>query len=107
MKTTRFFGMMALAAPPTKSHVPAIWECMLGAVYARNSQGETRYFDYDYEAARAFAGLGQGKLDIRVARAKEGTEGPEGIRKGQLVLWVRRQEKVTGGSCKSSSTMVS
>jgi hypothetical protein len=107
MRTTRFFGTMAYVAPPTKSHVPAVWECMLGAVYAQNAQGETRYFDYDYEAARAFAGLGQGKLDsavapvgggkmdIRVARAKECTGGPEGIRKGQLVLWVRRPVQST------------
>jgi hypothetical protein len=109
MRTTRFFGTMAYVAPPTKSHVPAVWECMLGAVYARNAQGETRYFDYDYEAARAFAGLplrfgkldsavapvGGGKMDIRVARAKESTDGPEGIRKGQLVLWVRRPVQST------------
>ncbi|NBV88195.1 MAG: hypothetical protein EBR88_01575 [Betaproteobacteria bacterium] len=95
MQTTYFFGTKAYKAPPTKSHVPAVWECMLGAVYARNAQGETRYFDYNYEAARAWAGLGQGKLDIRVSRAKESTGGPEGIRKGQLVLWVRRPVQST------------
>jgi hypothetical protein len=92
MQTTYFLGTAAYKAAPTKKHVPAIWECMLGTVYACNPQGETRYFDYDHEAARAFAGVDQEGVDLRVARAaRRFTQ----IRKGQFVLWVRRPEKVT------------
>lgn len=95
MKTTYFLGTRARKAPPTKKHVPAIWECMLGAVYARNAQGETRYFDYDYEAARLFAGLGQDKVDIRVARARMVDETTWGVRRGQYVLWIRRPVQIS------------
>ena len=87
MTTTHFLGILALKAAPTRSHVPALWECLLGTVYARNAQGETRYFDYDHEGALAFAGVHQEGADVRLARAKVRMTG---IRRGQLVLWVRR-----------------
>jgi len=87
MQTTYFLGTKAHKAAPTKHHVPAIWECMLGTVYACNPQGETRYFDYDHEAARAFAGVDQEGVDLRVARAPRRLSQ---IRKGQTVLWIRR-----------------
>ncbi|NBP82800.1 hypothetical protein EBU60_02905 [bacterium] len=92
MKTTYFLGVKAHKAAPTKKHVPAIWECMLGTVYACNPQGETRYFDYEHEAARAFAGVDQEGADIRLARAKRRMTG---IRPGQLVLWIRRPVQST------------
>ena len=95
MKTTYFLGTRAGKAPPTKKHVPAIWECILGTVYARNAQGETRYFDYNHDEARAFAGLGQDKVDIRVARARVVDETAWGIRRGRHVLWIRRPVQFT------------
>ena len=60
----------------TLQHRPLVWENMLGTVRARNAQGETKYFDYDYEAAHAFAGTAE-CTDLRVSRAKHETyEGP-------------------------------
>ncbi|NBU16907.1 MAG: hypothetical protein EBS48_07840 [Actinobacteria bacterium] len=87
MTTTHFLGILALKAAPTRSHVPALWECLLGTVYARNAQGETRYFDYDHEAALDFSGVRLEGAEPRVARAPRRFTG---IRKGQTVLWVRR-----------------
>ena len=54
-------------AKPTKRHRPAIWENMLGTVYAMNDDRETKYFDYDYEAAIEYAGVTQDR-DPRVAK---------------------------------------
>ncbi len=59
------FRAVARKMAPTKQHRAAIWENMLGTVYAMNKAGETRYFDYDYAAAVAFVGPVQ---DVRVAR---------------------------------------
>lgn len=96
MKTASFLGVKALSAPPTKSHRPAVWECMLGTVYALNAEGECRYFDYDHEAALAFSGVTLPGAEPRVARVKE----PKGWirkgatdanpRRGRLVLWAKR-----------------
>lgn len=79
-------------AKPTKAHRPAIWECMLGTVYARSPEGEVRYFDYDWEAAKEFAGVNE-DADPRLARHTERvsysgdyTKDP---RRGQMVLWVK------------------
>lgn len=69
---------------PTQKHRPAIWEGILGAVYA-NDGIATRYFDYDYEGALEYAG----GTDPRVYRAQR-SMGPALPSKGQLVLWVRR-----------------
>lgn len=93
MKTTYFLGVKAHKAAPTKKHVPAVWECMLGTVYAQNAQGNTQYFDYEHELARSFAGVDQEGADIRLARAKRRMTG---IRPGQLVLWIRRPVQSTG-----------
>jgi hypothetical protein len=90
MKTTYFLGVKAYKANPTKSHVPAIWECMLGTVYARNALGETVYFDYNHEAALEFAGVKQEGVDVRLARATIASRAGEKIRPGQFVLFVRR-----------------
>jgi hypothetical protein len=76
---------------PTLKHRAAIWECMLGTVYASSPQGEIKYFDYDWDAARTFAGADQEGTDPRVWKAagRGGSEG-EGYRKGQPVLWLLR-----------------
>lgn len=82
------FRSSAKKAPPTKKHRPALWENMLGTVYARNVSGEVRYFDYDYKAAVAFIGA---YADARVHRIPrlgyydlKGTE----IQGGKLVWFV-------------------
>lgn len=85
---------------PTKKHRPAIWENMLGTVYARNDAGETRYFDYDWYAAREFAGVDEEGRDPRVARLTDsvrraagyfGGAGTMAPRDGQVILWVRKR----------------
>lgn len=67
-----------------KAHRPLIWENMLGTVYARNAEGDTKYFDYDYEAAHAFAGTAD-CTDLRVAKANHTTY--EGPRQGKWALF--------------------
>jgi len=80
---------------PTQAHRLAISPGILGTVYAVNAQGEARYFDYDWDAAIAFAGITPG-CDPRFAP-------PRGrysyVRSGCLeanarigckYLWVRR-----------------
>lgn len=79
--------------PPTNKHRPAIWECMLGTVYAQNDAGEVKYFDYRWDEARAFAGVAPDR-DPRVAKAA--TAGgqwkycrlPDSLRRSQPALWV-------------------
>lgn len=71
---------------PTLKHRPAIWECMLGTVYARSPEGQVRYFDYDWERAREFAQVHPSR-DPRLHKASQ-SFGAEGPRKGQWVLWV-------------------
>ncbi len=74
---------------PTQKHRPAIWENMLGTVYARNDAGEIKYFDYRWDDARVFAGV-EVERDPRVAKATGNYPG-EGPRRGQAVLWVLRK----------------
>lgn len=63
-----WLGTTATKLPPTRKHRTAVWECMLATVYARNDAGEVRYFDYDWDAALAFAGVTP-ERDPRVAKA--------------------------------------
>ena len=97
METThRFLNVPCRKMPPTKKHRPAVWECMLGAVYALNAAGECRYFDYDFKGALAFAGVDKAALDNRVAKVTRQTnygyvrsgcsEANPGV--GKLVLWI-------------------
>jgi len=77
---------------PTQKHRPAVWECMLGAVYA-NDGTRTRYFDYDWEGALAYAGV-TSETDPRTWPF-EGTYTVRGTRLGagpsrkQRVLYVK------------------
>jgi len=73
-------------AKPTRRHRPAIWECMLGTVYARNADGDTRYFDYRWSDAAEFAGI-DFDADNRTWRCdrRGGTDDP---RPRQHVLYV-------------------
>ena len=82
---------------PTKQHYPAVWECMLGTVYAASPEGEVRYFDYDYAAAMRFAKVRRGRNDLRTYRrtwrnGARGLSSVEGPHMGQLVLYRRRSK---------------
>lgn len=104
MRHKRFLRVECADAPPTRAHRPAVWENMLGTVYAMNDAREVRYFDYDHDGALAFAGVREEGRDPRVARATrlhraEGRLTPAGDstsapRVGRLVLWVRERAKV-------------
>ena len=83
MKTHPFAGGTKKPAV-TKRHTPLIWEGILGTVYARNAQGEVKYFDYDYDGAREFAGVAEAE-DLRVSKTKLVYQGYP--RYGQLALW--------------------
>lgn len=82
---------------PTKAHRPALWENMLGGIYAMNMAGECRYFDFKYEEASTFAGITQNG-DNRVFKMTEELYKSYVIfgcvdanpRPGKLVLWVPR-----------------
>lgn len=94
---TTYLGIPARKMSPTSGHRPAIWEAMLGTVYALSPDGEARGFDYDYEAARAFAGVDKPGSDPRlwkmekqnVSYIRKGATYAE-PRRGQRVLWVKR-----------------
>ena len=68
----RYFNPLSLGrkAKPTLKHRPAIWENMLGTVYAMNDVGDIRYFDYDYDAAMDFAGLDLSSADFAAATSR-------------------------------------
>lgn len=53
--------------PPTKQHRPAIFPGILGTVYAVNDDLQVKYFDYDFDAAYAYAGVTPDR-DVRRAR---------------------------------------
>lgn len=61
------YGLVVREMRPTLKHRLAIAPGLLGTVYAMNAAGEMRYFDFNYQAARKFAGLDAG-TDIRFAR---------------------------------------
>ena len=75
---------------PTLKHRPAIWENILGTIFASDRKGNSEYFDYNYIEAREFAKL-QKTRDIRVY-PYDGR--PIGIRKehkpkiGHSVIWI-------------------
>ena len=88
MATHPFAG--ARKMKPTQKHRIAIWECMLGTVYASNGT-ETRYFDYDWDGAREFAGVTAEGADPRVYRNPYAVRvGDETVSKGRKVLYVKR-----------------
>ncbi len=56
---------------PTQKHRPAMWEGILGAVYAMNDAREIKYFDFNYEGARAWCGIDEDGRDPRTARGQD------------------------------------
>jgi len=74
---------------PTLKHRPAIWECMLGTVYAMNDEGEVKYFDYKWDDAVEFAGVTEDR-DPRVFRCLRVYAAANQPRPKQYVLYVTR-----------------
>lgn len=79
-------------AKPTLNHRPAVWECLLGTVYAMNQEGVIRYFDYDWKAALEYAGYDESK-DPRLAKNQRrvswtGRQNDDPSY-NQLVLWLK------------------
>ncbi len=91
--TGKFMGVRGRKLAPTLQHRPAIWECMLGTVYAMSPSGEVRYFDYDHDAAVEFAEI-SADSDPRIARPNRRVSYTGDIvtepRARQTVLWVTR-----------------
>lgn len=90
-----YAGALRLKSP-TQKHRPAMWEGILGAVYAMNDKRVIKYFDFDYKGARAWCGIeGEGR-DPRTARGQEyswdtrGGTPDEGVPTGRRVYicWV-------------------
>lgn len=65
--TLRDAMRMASTKKPTQKHRPAVWECMLGTVYAYDGN-KIKYFDYDHEGALAYAGINWESEDLRWAK---------------------------------------
>ena len=90
-----YIGIGCRKMKPTLKHRPAIWEAILGTVYAMNDAGETKYFDYDWNAAKAHANIAS-KQDIRLFKNKRHVRWSNGEhtcgdpRVGKLVLWVEK-----------------
>lgn len=82
-------------ARPTRAHRLALWEVLLGTVAARSPTGDVRYFDNDWAAALAFAGITdetRSGLDLRTARVTREHVTDDRVmlpRVGQLALWAR------------------
>jgi len=76
----------------TLKHRPLIWECMLGTVYAMGREGP-RYFDYDWAAAREYAGVAA-HSDLRLTRTQRSLGEYPMPGPGRLVLFgvPQRQE---------------
>lgn len=84
-------------ARPTRGHRLAISPGILGTVYAVDEHGTARYFDYDRDAAYAFAGLDAEDADVRLSVPAELRQY---VRRGALeanpgkytrCLWVRKE----------------
>lgn len=82
---THPFAGARKCATVTKKHRPLIWECMLGTVYAKDPvTKKVKYFDYDWDAARAYAQVAQ-CTDLRTSKVAYSYQGyPD---KGKLALW--------------------
>jgi len=92
------FRRTARRMRPTQQHRPALWENMLGTVYAADAQRDVRYCDYRYNEAVAHVGAHR---DVRCWRLSHSISvGGDHIPKGKLVWFViygapGAQEKLT------------
>ncbi len=81
------FRASAKKAKPTNAHRPALWENMLGTVYAANRDGVAKYFDYNWKDALEHVGAHH---DVRVSRVTRGYYDLNGLEipVGKLVWFV-------------------
>lgn len=112
-----YLGIKALKAPPLKNYRPAIWENMLGTVYAMNDAEKIKYFDHDHKAAMAYAGIGPDsaprlyRIDRHAAGRPHGEYSYGGEdsyaspRHGKLVLFIKKNQAVGETSAKSLAGM--
>lgn len=84
-----WLGVPCSRRPPTKMHRAAVWENMLGTVWAMNDQYDVKYFDYDHERAIEFAGALEPDRDPRLARCTQPFQ--DGPRRGQTCLFVKKR----------------
>jgi hypothetical protein len=80
------FRASARKMKSTQRHRAALWENMLGTVYAANKERTVAYFDYDYELALLHI---DAHSDVRVYRLPYGiTIDDQFISSGKLVWFV-------------------
>lgn len=89
------FGVEAKKMKPTQKHRIALYEGILGTVYAVNKNREVKYFDYDYASAIEFSGLDE--EDLRIYKTDRGYNfgtyyEPIGVSKGQTVIWTKEED---------------
>lgn len=95
---TTYLGILALKAPPTNEYRAAIWENMLGTVYAMNDEGKVEYFDYKHKEAMEFARVNEPGAMPRVYRISRGAYGKPygefqgGPGHGKLVLFIKKSQ---------------
>jgi hypothetical protein len=107
--TRREFGFIWQQKPPTAQHRPAVWENRLGTVFAMDEAGNVQYFDYDHDAAVAFADVAPDR-DLRVSEktrdvryTKRGDTNEPAL--GKTIYWVRRDPKEGAVGEKTSGAM--
>ncbi|QZD97742.1 hypothetical protein SEA_VINE_33 [Gordonia phage Vine] len=90
-RTRTFARITGRAMRPTQKHTPVMWEGILGTVYAVNPQGDVKYFDYDWQAARDYADIPD-DADIRIAPAPHSFRlaNDTTIYAGKTYVWIVR-----------------
>ena len=83
-KTRTYLGVSARWMKPMLRHRPALYENMLGTVWAVSPAGEHRYFGYNHAAAKEWAQVDAG-ADPRLFRSASRTAH---ISRGQVVLYL-------------------
>jgi len=78
--------------PPSKKHRPALWENILGTLYAYNGEA-VQYFDFDWLGAQDYAGVND-DCDPRLYKAKRRARWPGNCTppSNQLVLWILKDK---------------
>jgi len=90
---SRKAGVEARLMKPTQRHRLAVWECMLGTVYAFDGT-KTRYFDYDHAAALAYAGVTQDsdpRLAVKPGRYRYTNDSVTEPGPKQKALWILKE----------------
>jgi len=88
-----FINIPCEKKPPTQKHRPALWEAMLGTVYAYDGR-EVKYFDYDWERAIKFAKVPTDGTDCRLAKKKRNVTYTGSLDEpsvGKLILWIKEK----------------